>query len=101
MVARIDEREADPADDEARLGEARCLGVSPASTFLLPFREQTIPVIAQPTETIDDSPNEITSRPTRDEREARTRRRPARCPGTGGCGYAHWGGWPQPGGGAW
>ena len=47
----------------------------PASTFRLPFREQTIPVIAQPTETIDDRPNEITSRPTATTREHEARDR--------------------------
>ncbi len=75
------------------------MGVSPRSTFLLPFREQTIPVIAQPTDTIDDSPNEITRRPT----ETIEKTNPTiACPlsGTGGC-HAHWGGCPHPGGGAW
>ena len=45
------------------------MGVSPASTFCLPLREQTIPTIAQPTETIVERPTEMTSRPTGDERE--------------------------------
>jgi hypothetical protein len=30
----------------------------------LPFREQTIAVMEHPTETIEDRPNEMTSRPT-------------------------------------
>ena len=42
----------------------RCLGVSPASTFFFPFREHTIPAMAQPSETIVDRPAEITSSPS-------------------------------------
>ena len=40
----------------------RCLGVSPASTFFLPLREQTIPTIAQAIETIVEMPPEMIRR---------------------------------------
>ena len=60
----------------------RCLGVSPASTFCFPLREQMIPAMAQPIETIVESPAEMMSRP----RETIDSTKPATaCPLSGTC----------------
>src|SRR5215210_6164628 len=63
-VARTDSPRLTQPMTKPACASPRCFGVSPASTFFFPFREHTIPAMAQPSETIVDSPAESTSRPS-------------------------------------
>jgi hypothetical protein len=63
MVARIDRPRPTQPMMKPAWASPRCFGVSPDSTFRLPLRERTIPVIAHPIEMIVERPAEMMSSP--------------------------------------